>query len=180
MSTKNEKGTFSMGAMGAEGGRITITPATRGAITPPNSERRETFLRGARRLRADAAAVKALEDLHSEVLILEEQETTPIPDPITAAASLAGKAVFKTLGRECFPAGVDEAVLFARGLPLIEARQQARAVETERLNLGRQRNDALKRFWADAVAVARPVARFSRASMDDDRMVDEVSLQGAE
>jgi hypothetical protein len=180
MSSKTDKGTFTMGAMGAEGGRITITPAGRGAITPPDSERRETFIRGARRLRADAAAVKALEEIHHEVLILEEQETTPIPDPVTAAAGLAGKALFKVLGKDAFPAGVDEAVFFARGLPLIEARQQARAVETERLNLGRQRNDARKKFWADAVAVARPVARFSRASMDDDRMVDEVSLQGAE
>ena len=166
-------------ALGRPGSPLANLAFTENAPPPPTErERMEQFRRGMKRLRADDAMTTEVDEILTELAILEDLHSAKQETPIGTAATKAGKAAFKVLGRDCFPDGEKEAIGWALGLPLTAAREQARVQALERGRVDRDREACRHRFWEKAAEVAQKLAHYSRLTMDEAKMIDEVCFAG--
>jgi len=175
------------------GAGIYVTPVDPQVPQPPDHQKRGQFLLGAERLTAQLQqergeehaqphhkARERLEALHNELLILEEQLGTKLPDHVGPAAAAAGKSLFAVLGKSCF-ASEAEAVGWSRKfLPLTEAWREAGADADERGRTARDHQRVRRDFWERAAALAGGVTRHSSVGgcLDLGRAIDEVLTAG--
>jgi hypothetical protein len=178
MSTSTKSKTLVMGDPTSPLAGVRITTIDRSATLPTEAERMDQFRLGCKRLRADEQTLAEIDAILTELSILEDLQAEKNEMPISTAATKAGKAAYKTLGRDCFPGGEREAIGWAFGLPLTEAREQARLQELERLRVDHERETCRHRFWEKAAAVAQKLAHYSRLTMDEAKMIDEVMFAG--
>lgn len=175
------------------GAGLYVAPVDPHTPQPPDHAKRSQFLLGAERLTARLQqergeehaqphhkALEALKGLHNELCALEELLAVKLPDHVGPAASKAGQALFKLLGRDCF-ASEAEAVSWGRKyLPLTEAWREAGRDADERVRTARDHQLARRDFWTDAERLAGAIARHATRGgcIDLGKAIDECLTAG--
>ena len=175
------------------GAGIVISTVDPHTPQPPDHAKRAQFLLGAERLTAQLqqergtehaqphhAARERLEELHNELLILEELIAQKLPDHVSPAAAAAGKVLFATLGKACFESESQAAAWARKSLPLTEAWKAAERDATERGRTIRDHQRVRKTFWEDAERLAGGISRTCTVGgcTDLGRAIDETLQAG--
>jgi hypothetical protein len=162
---------------GGGAGGMTVSIPDVNEKQPTEQTRRQHFLKGAERLRADFATLEKLGKLHEEISTLENELSEPAQAHVAIAAAAAGKVLFKTLGADCFKNATEAAAWAKQHLPLTDARARAKGAAVLASKLNHRCGVVRQTFWKDAGECAAKIV--PSRTLDRDRAIDETISFGA-